>query len=94
MQNGFRLRGLKDVSRVEAPADGVFAFAITLLVVSLEVPRTFDQLLVMMRGLFAGLICWLIGPIQYVHGRRRDKTRRKLEAQVSGSELSHAEAGL
>jgi len=53
VQNGFRLRGLNDVSRIEALSDGVFAFAITLLVVSLEVPRTFDQLLVMMRGFFA-----------------------------------------
>jgi hypothetical protein len=33
VQNGFRLRGLKDVSRIEALSDGVFAFAITLLVV-------------------------------------------------------------
>jgi uncharacterized membrane protein len=53
VQNGFRQRGLKDVSRIEALSDGVFAFAITLLVVSLEVPRTFDQLLVMMRGFLA-----------------------------------------
>ena len=53
VQNGFRQRGLKDVARVEALSDGVFAFAITLLVVSLEVPRTFDQLLVMMRGFLA-----------------------------------------
>ena len=53
VQNGFRLRGLKDVSRVEALSDGVFAFAITLLVVSLEVPRTFDELMVTMRGFIA-----------------------------------------
>jgi uncharacterized membrane protein len=53
VQNGFRQRGLKDVSRIEALSDGVFAFAITLLVVSLEVPRTFDQLLFMMRGFLA-----------------------------------------
>ena len=53
VQNGFRLRGLRDVSRVEALSDGVFAFAITLLVVSLEVPRTFDELLVTMRGFLA-----------------------------------------
>ena len=52
-RNGFRLRGLGDVSRVEALSDGVFAFAITLLVVSLEVPRTFDDLLVTMRGFLA-----------------------------------------
>jgi hypothetical protein len=53
VQNGFRLRGLKEVSRVEALSDGIFAIAITLLVVSLEVPRTFDELLVTMRGFLA-----------------------------------------
>ena len=53
VQNGFRLRGLGDTSRVEALSDGVIAFAITLLVVSLEVPRTFDELLVTMRGFLA-----------------------------------------
>jgi uncharacterized membrane protein len=53
VQNGFRLRGLGDVSRIEALSDGIFAFAITLLVVSLEVPRTFNELLMMMRGFFA-----------------------------------------
>ena len=53
MQNGFRLRGLGETSRVEALSDGVIAFAVTLLVVSLEVPRTFDELLVTMRGFLA-----------------------------------------
>ncbi|HEX8502582.1 MAG TPA: TMEM175 family protein [Pyrinomonadaceae bacterium] len=53
VQNGFRLRGLGETSRVEALSDGVIAFAITLLVVSLEVPRTFDDLLVTMRGFVA-----------------------------------------
>lgn len=52
-QNGFRLRGLGEVSRIEALSDGVIAFAITLLVVSLEVPRTFDELLLTMRGFLA-----------------------------------------
>ena len=52
-RNGFRLRGLGEVSRVEALSDGVMAFAITLLIVSLEVPRTFDELLVTMRGFLA-----------------------------------------
>lgn len=53
VQNGFRLRGLGEVSRIEALSDGIFAIAITLLVVSLEVPRTFDDLLVTMRGFLA-----------------------------------------
>jgi uncharacterized membrane protein len=53
VRNGFRLRGLGEVSRVEALSDGIFAIAITLLVVSLEVPRTFDELLVTMRGFLA-----------------------------------------
>jgi uncharacterized membrane protein len=50
VQNGFRLRGLGEVSRIEALSDAVIAFAVTLLVVSLEVPKTFDELLVTMRG--------------------------------------------
>src|SRR2546423_2769533 len=53
VQDGFRLRGLGEVSRIEALSDGVIAFAVTLLVVSLEVPRTFDELLVTMRGFLA-----------------------------------------
>jgi uncharacterized membrane protein len=53
VQDGFRLRGLGEVSRIEALSDGVIAFAITLLVVSLEVPRTFGELLATMRGFLA-----------------------------------------
>jgi uncharacterized membrane protein len=73
-RDGFRLRGLGEVSRVEALSDGVIAFAITLLVVSLEVPRTFDELLVTMRGFLAFAITfamlfhvWLV---QYKFFRR------------------------
>ena len=49
-KNGFRLRGTGETSRIEALSDGVIAFAVTLLVVSLEVPRTFNELLATMRG--------------------------------------------
>lgn len=41
------------VTRIEALTDAVFGFAITLLVVSLEVPQTFDDLMAMMRGFVA-----------------------------------------
>ncbi len=45
----FRWRN-HEVSRIEGLSDAVFAFAITLLIVSLEVPRTFSELYETMRG--------------------------------------------
>jgi hypothetical protein len=59
-EEGFSWRG-QEVSRIEGFADAVFAFALTLLVVSLEVPNTFDELLATMRGFFAFAISgWLL----------------------------------
>ncbi len=47
-----------EVSRVEAFSDVVFGFALTLIVVSLEVPRTYEALLHEMRGFVGFAICF------------------------------------
>src|SRR5215218_3688918 len=58
-EEGFSWRG-QDVSRIEGFSDAVFAFAVTLLVVSLEVPQTFEELLTAMRGFFAFAVCFAL----------------------------------
>jgi uncharacterized membrane protein len=42
-----------EIQRIETFSDGVFAFAVTLLIVSLQVPQSFEELLLSMRGFFA-----------------------------------------
>ncbi|MEM0960950.1 MAG: TMEM175 family protein [Bacteroidota bacterium] len=49
-RDGFYHRGLAP-SRLESFSDAVFAFSVTLLVISLDVPQTFDELKVAMAGL-------------------------------------------
>ena len=63
----FRVRG-REVSRVEAFSDVVFGFALTLIVVSLEVPEDYDALMATLRGFPAFAICFaMLTWIWYVH---------------------------
>ncbi|WP_448702922.1 TMEM175 family protein [Mucilaginibacter sp. AW1-3] len=45
-------------TRLETFSDGVFAFALTLIIVSVEVPKTFTDLLDMMMGVVSFAICF------------------------------------
>jgi len=49
--DGFRWRS-HEITRVEGFSDAVFGFAVTLLIVSLEVPHTSTELLDTMRAPF------------------------------------------
>jgi uncharacterized membrane protein len=69
----FRWRS-REISRLEGLSDAVFGFAITLLIVALEVPKTSGELLETMRG-FAGFaftfgILYTLWYRQFVYFRR------------------------
>lgn len=49
-----------EVSRVEAFSDVVFGFALTLIVISLEVPETYDELMHDLRGFIGFAICFAV----------------------------------
>src|SRR5438270_5365482 len=57
--DGFRWRS-HEITRVEGFSDAVFGFAITLLIVSLEVPKTSTELLATMRGFGAFVITFFM----------------------------------
>ena len=72
-EEGFRHRGI-EITRIEGFSDAVFAFAVTLLIVSLEVPKTFTELVETMKGFIAfacgfALLVW-IWYNQYIFFRR------------------------
>jgi len=47
-----------DVTRIEAFSDAVFAFAVSLLVISLEVPKTSKELIESLKGLIPFIFCF------------------------------------
>lgn len=57
--DGFRWRS-HEITRVEGFSDAVFGFAVTLLIVSLEVPHTSAELLATMRGFGAFVITFIM----------------------------------
>jgi len=63
-----------EITRLEAFCDVVFGFALTLLVVSLEVPRNYEELMAAMRGFVPFAICFaqlvMIWRAHYVFSRR------------------------
>lgn len=71
--DGFRWRS-HEVTRIEGFSDAVFGFAITLLIVSLEVPKTSTELFATMRGFGAFLATFFmlsaIWYAQYLFFRR------------------------
>src|SRR5947209_12666553 len=57
--DGFRWRS-HEVTRIEGFSDAVFGFALTLLIVSLEVPKTSTEFLATMRGFGAFVITFFM----------------------------------
>ena len=53
----FRYRA-HEVSRLEAFSDVIFGFALSLIVISLEVPKTYDALMETMRGILPFAFCF------------------------------------
>ena len=53
--HGFHLRG-GEVKRIETFSDAVFAFAVTLSIVSLEVPKSFEELVITRKKLHSSHI--------------------------------------
>jgi uncharacterized membrane protein len=78
MKNGFRLRGM-EMTRTETFTDAAFAFALTLLVISVDsIPANYAELIVAVQGIPAfGLSCMLL--FLFWHGHWNWSRRYGLE---------------
>ena len=57
-----------EVTRVEAISDVIFGFSISLLVVSLEAPKTYGQMMEMLHGFLPFAVCfWIFMDIWFEH---------------------------
>jgi hypothetical protein len=79
-----------DISRLEAFSDAAFAFALTLLVVSLDVPSSYGELILLMKGFFSFACCFaLLVWVWYEHNLffRRYGLQDPLTVALNGSLL-------
>src|ERR1041385_4393095 len=80
-----------EITRLEAFCDVVFGFSITLLVVSLEVPRSFEELMHVMRGFLPFAACFaqfvLIWITHYRFSRRSGLADGHTRSEEHTSEL-------
>jgi len=73
VEKDFRWRGT-EMTRAEAFSDAVFAFAVTLLVVALEVPHSFSDLMQAVRGFGGFAVCFAL--LVLVWSKHTDYFRR------------------
>lgn len=71
--NGFRSRS-PEVSRLEGFSDAVFGFCLTLLVVALQVPRSYDEMIQNLRGFaafgFSFAMLYYVWNLHFLYCRR------------------------
>jgi len=78
LHDGFRLRGL-NTTRLETFLDAAFAFAVTMLVISIgDIPESYDELIAALKGIPSFLACFAAILIFWT-GHRRWSRRYGLE---------------